>query len=71
MSTNYSYGKVGLTSCTYCDTELTDFFPGKIATRRMNGKVYKETICNKCLADDPDYHKDCELMDYPNTYDII
>jgi len=71
MSTNYSYGHRGLTSCVFCNEELTDEHPGKIATRKMNGKVYKETICNKCLEDEPDYHKDKELMDYPNDYDVI
>ena len=71
MSTNYSYGNKGITSCAFCHEELTDEHPGKIAKWIRGDKTYKETICNKCLADEPDYHKDYELMDYPNEYDII
>jgi len=69
MSTNYTYGKGGLTSCVFCNEELTWEHPGKIAKRGRSDKVYKETICNKCLDEGYDY--DCELNDYPNEYDII
>ena len=71
MSTNYSYGNKGITSCAFCNEELTDKHPGKIATRVRGDKTYKETICNKCLLEDEYYANDCELNDYPNEYDII
>ena len=81
MSTNYSYGSGGVTSCKFCNEELTVEHPGKIATRvrgdttnwwRNCDKIYKETICNKCLLEDEFYgaYWD-ELNDYPNEYDII
>lgn len=71
MSTNYSYGSGGITSCKFCNEKLTDKHPGKIANRVRSDKTYKETICNKCLLDDEYYAEDYKLMDYPNTYDIL
>jgi len=72
MSTNYSYGNKGITSCAFCDEELTDKHPGKIAKLVHNDKTYKETICDECLVKDPDYKNNVdELMDFPNDYDII
>ena len=71
MSTNYSYGNKGITSCTFCNEELTVENPGKIAKRARGDKTFKETICNKCLLEDEYYVNDCELMDYPNEHDII
>ena len=72
MSTNYSYGNKGVTSCKFCNEELTWENPGKIAKRVRGDKTFKETICNKCLIEDEWYENDCdELNDYPNDYDVI
>jgi len=71
MKTFYSYGHNGIESCKFCNQELTWEYPGKIAKRLRNGKIYKEVICNDCLLEDEYYAADCELMDYPNEYDII
>lgn len=70
MSTNYSYGNKGITSCKFCNEELTWEHPGKIAKVVKNDKTYKETICNKCLDEEYKNNVD-ELNDYPNTYDVI
>jgi len=75
MSINYSYGNKGITSCTFCNEELTWEHPGKIAKRVRGDKIYKETICDKCLIESDEFYEayveDCELNDYPNDYDII